>query len=252
MSSWPKSIGYAIRGYVARKKRHYLDNVTIYYAQTQFQRRRLIEGGLHSSRVYVIPNMVDPRGLDAAVDPGNYVGYVGRISPEKGIETLRRAATQLSGVTVRMAGSFKDNGDLTSVVPENLLFDGHLERDVLAKFYESSRMLVLPSLCYEGFPAVLIEAGIRGKPVICSRIGGLPEIVDDGVTGLLFEPGNAEDLAEKIRYLWERPDLCRQMGQAGREKVLREYTPQRYYERLMAVFKKAIELGPGGPGVAAN
>jgi len=81
---------------------------------------------------------------------------------------------------------------------------------------------------------------------ICSRIGGLPEIVDDGTTGLLFEPGNSEDLAEKILYLWDRPDLCRKMGRAGCEKALREYSPEKYYERLMAVYEKAIELGPGG------
>ena len=93
---------------------------------------------------------------------------------------------------------------------------------------------------------------MQGKPVIASRIGGIPEIVDDGVTGLLFEPGNADDLAEKIRYLWERPELCRQMGRAGREKVMWEYTPQRYYERLMAVYERAIELGPGGPGISGN
>ena len=107
-------------------------------------------------------------------------------------------------------------------------------------------MIVLPSVCYETFGLCLAEAGVQGKPVICSRIGGLPEIVDDGATGLLFEPGNAEDLAEKIRYLWDRPDLCRKMGQAGREKALREYSPEKYYKRLMSVYEKAISLGPGG------
>ncbi len=94
---------------------------------------------------------------------------------------------------------------------------------------------------------VLAEAMLHGKPVICSRIGGLPEIVDDGVTGLLFQPGDQRELAEKIRYLWDRPELCRQMGQAGREKALREYSPEKYYQRIMAAYAKAIALGPGGP-----
>ncbi len=90
----------------------------------------------------------------------------------------------------------------------------------------------------------IVEAMMGAKPVVASHIGGIPEIVDDGVTGMLFEPGNAEDLAEKIQYLWDRPDLCRQMGEAGREKALREYSPAKYYERLMAVYEKAIKLGP--------
>ena len=59
---------------------------------------------------------------------------------------------------------------------------------------------------------------------------------------MLFEPGNAEELAEKIRYLWERPELCAKMGKAGREKALKEYTQERYYERLMAYFEKAIDI----------
>jgi glycosyltransferase involved in cell wall biosynthesis len=67
------------------------------------------------------------------------------------------------------------------------------------------------------------------------------------VTGLLFEPGNAADLAVKIRHLWDRPDLCQQMGRAGREKALREYSPEKCYERLMAVYERVIALGPGGP-----
>jgi glycosyltransferase involved in cell wall biosynthesis len=74
----------------------------------------------------------------------------------------------------------------------------------------------------------------------------LAEVVNEGITGLAFEPGNAEELADNICYLWDRPDLCREIGQAGREKALREYSPDKYYQRLMAVYKKAIELGPGG------
>ncbi len=90
---------------------------------------------------------------------------------------------------------------------------------------------------------VVVEAMLAGKAVIAPRIGGLPEIVEDHVTGLLFEPGNAADLAEKIRSLWDRPEACKQMGQAGREKALREYSPERYYERLMAVYEKAVAVG---------
>ena len=82
---------------------------------------------------------------------------------------------------------------------------------------------------------------LHSKPVICSRIGGLPEIVEDGTTGLLFESGNAEKLAEAIRYLWNRPELGYKMGLAGKKKALQEYSPAKYYDRLLSVYKKAIE-----------
>src|SRR5206468_32157 len=97
------------------------------------------------------------------------------------------------------------------------------------------------------FGLVLVEAMRSGKPVVCSRIAGLPDIVEDGVTGLLFEPGNATDLAAKIHHLREALGHRRRMGEAGRQKALREYSPETYYKRLMAAYEKAMLLGPGGP-----
>jgi glycosyltransferase involved in cell wall biosynthesis len=100
-------------------------------------------------------------------------------------------------------------------------------------------VIVLCSTCFEGFPTVLVEAMRQGKPIVCSRIGGLGEIVDDGVTGFLFKPGDAADFADKLRKLWQQPGLCRAMGEAGRAKALREYSSQHYYELLMKVYGEA-------------
>lgn len=243
-----KSIGYALRNYVARKRRLYLDNVSIYVALTEFQRQRLIRGGFPADRIFVIPNMFERDGTATAVQEklGWHVGYAGRISPEKGVETLITAARMYPDISFKAAGSYDRMLHLLAEAPPNYEFCGRLNRVELSEFYTHSQIIVLSSICYEGFPSVLIEAMLYGKPVICSRIGGLPEIVDDGVTGLLFEPGNAEDLGEKIRYLSGKPELCRKMGRAGREKTLREYSVEKYYERLMAVYEKAIELGPKG------
>jgi len=240
--SLAKSIGYALRNYVARKRRLYLDNVSIYVALTKFQRQRLIRGGFPADRTFVIPNMFERDGTAVPEKLGWYVGYVGRISPEKGVETLITAARMYPDISFKAAGSYDRMLHLLAEAPPNFEFCGHLDNQKLEAFYSNSRIIVLCSICYEGFPSVLVEAMIHSKPVSCSRIGGLPEIVDDGVTGLLFEQSNADELAEKIRYLWDRPDLCRKMGEAGREKALREYSPQRYYERLMEVYQRAIGI----------
>jgi glycosyltransferase involved in cell wall biosynthesis len=238
-SSLFKSLGYALRNYVARRKRVYLNNVTMYAALTEFQREKLIRNGFPAERILVIPNMVNPNGVEVSDKLGHYVGYAGRISPEKGMPTLIEAARACSDIQFKAAGAYDHMPYLPRKAPQNFKFSGHLNKAQLDKLYTNSRMIVLPSICFEGFPSVLLESMIQSKPVIASRIGGLPEIVEDGVTGLLFEPGNAEDLAEKIRYLWDRPELCKKMGRAGREKALREYSPEKYYERLMAVYKKA-------------
>ena len=242
-----KSVGYALRNWVARKWRLFLDNVTLYAALTEFQRQRLIAAGFPRDRIQVIPNMAAPIKADPETGLGHYVGYVGRISPEKGLPLLMAAARNCLDVVFKAAGTYERMPNLPQQAPANFEFLGHLNAEALAEFYRACRIVVLPSTWFEGFPMVLAEAMLRGKPIVCSRIGGLPEIVDDGVTGLLFEPGNVEELAEKVRCLWDSPDLCRQMGEAGRQKALREYSPDRYYERLMALYQRAIELAPGGP-----
>ena len=234
-----KSLGYAIRNYIARKCRFYTHNITLYIAQTEFQKKYLINENFAPDRIVVIPNMIDDTNQMTDSIPGHYVGYVGRLSHEKGIQTLIDAAGSCSQIRFKLAGDYSRMPQFIEQHPPNADLLGQLDSVAINNFYNDCHMVVLPSICYEGFPSVLIEAMIHGKPVICSRIGGLSEIVEDGITGLLFEPGNSEQLADKIRYLWDRPDLCQKMGQAGREKALREYSPDHYYERLMAVYNKA-------------
>jgi glycosyltransferase involved in cell wall biosynthesis len=240
--SLPKSLSYALRNFVARTRRLYHDNVTLYYAQTEFQKRKLVEGGFPQERMEVIPNMVDTAKLHGDMQVGHYVAFAGRGSPEKGVATLLEAARSLPNIPFRLAGDFWRMPEVKRGKAANVELLGHLNGSRLDGFFRNCSLLVLPSNCYEGFPGAIIEAMVQGKAVICSRIGGLPEIVDDGVTGLLFEPGDAMDLAAKIEKLWARPELSTKMGKAGRDKVLREYSPARYYERLMQVYHRALKL----------
>jgi glycosyltransferase involved in cell wall biosynthesis len=133
--------------------------------------------------------------------------------------------------------------------PRNVEFLGKLGSDELSEFYERSRMLVVPSICFEQFPMVVLEAMGRALPVIGSRIGGLPEVIEEDLTGSLFEPGNPEDLARQVRRLWEDPQLCRRMGIVGRQKVMRQYTEDTYFHNLMAVYQSAIQRSRSGVGV---
>ena len=237
-----KSTGYALRNYIARKLRLFLDNVDIFICLTEFQKAKLVTEGFPADRCVVIPNMVELNSADFSFNPGDYVGFAGRVSYEKGITTLLEAAKKCPDIKVKAAGKCKGMTQQLKASLSNVDFVGHISAAALLEFYSHCRIVVLPSICYEGFPNTIIEAMFCGKPVICSRIGGLSKIVDEGVNGLLFEPGNADDLAEKISYLWSKPDLCKKMGQAGREKALNEYSPLKYYEKLMNAYQKAINL----------
>jgi len=237
-----ESIGYALRTAVARKFLLFKDYVTLFIALTEFAKNRLIKAGFPEECIVVVPNMVSIP--DSAIDPsgGRYVAFVGRMSSEKGVDTLLEAAARVPEVGVRLAGDGPIKPQLAEKAPRNATFMGWLHKAQLASLYRKARFVVVPSICFETFGLTAAEAMSHGLPVIASRTGGLPEIVEDVVTGFLFEPGNAEELADKMKLLWESPNLCQEMGQAGREKAIREYSEDVYYERLMAVYKKAIEI----------
>ena len=239
-----ESVAYALRTMVARKWRLFKDNVTLYVPPSEFVRQRLIDAEFPQERIVVIPNMVSIPDEAKENSCGKYVAYVGRISPEKGIDTLLKAAGQ-TGLPVRIAGDNSQMPEFVKMTPPNAQFVGLLDRDQLAGFYRNAQFSVVPSICFETFGLVAAEAMSHGLPVIASNIGALSEIVEDGVTGFLFNPGNTEELADKMRLLWENPDLCRKMGKAARDKVIREYGEDLYYKRLVETYHRAIELKKG-------
>jgi glycosyltransferase involved in cell wall biosynthesis len=237
-----ESVAYAIRNISARRFRLFADSISIYISISEFLKQRMIASGFEKTVIAVIPNRVPIPEKNVDPQTGDYVAYAGRISEEKGISILLDVFRRLPHIPVRLAGEGPLMPNILRNAPRNAAFIGSLNHDEMPAFYRKARMLVVPSVWFETFGLVAAEAMGYGLPVIASRIGGLPEIVDDGVTGLLFEPGNVEDLTSKIKMLWETPDLCRQMGQAGREKVMREYNDDVYYKRLVAVYERAIEI----------
>jgi glycosyltransferase involved in cell wall biosynthesis len=124
----------------------------------------------------------------------------------------------------------------------NIRFCGYKTGDELKREIRDAMFTVLPSECYENNPRSVIEAFALGKPVIGSRIGGIPELVRDGETGLTFAPGDGDDLRDKIRYLLAGPGLIAEMGRRAREYVERELTPEKHYTKLMEIYDLALGI----------
>ena len=242
-NSIPESFAYALRSAVARRFRLFHDNVGMLIVLTSFAKARLLQAGFRDGQMVVIPNPAPMAETAASPVEGEYIAFAGRMSPEKGVDTLLAAARRMAAVPFKVAGDGPALSEMTAKAPRNVEFAGRLDAGDLQTFYAGARIVVVPSVWFEQFPMVILEAMALGLPVVASRIGGLSEIVEDGVTGCLFDPGNAEDLAEKLGSLWNNPELRRNMGRAGREKVLRQYTRDRYYNNLMAVYQEAIR-GP--------
>jgi glycosyltransferase involved in cell wall biosynthesis len=239
-----KSAGYALRTAAARVLRRYYDHVNHYLCLTNFQRDVLVKEGLPSDRVSVLANPVEIKVAEqsAEMERGSVL-FVGRVSREKGIASLFDAAKVCSDIPFVVAGNWQAMPEASELAPGNVTLLGSVPSQELGALYEKARIFVLPSVWYEGFPTVLLEAMSHGLPVVCSRIGGLPEIIDDGMTGLLYEPGNVDELADRIRTLWQNPALCQKLGEAGRRKVREDYAADRLLDRLLGIYEKVIMEG---------
>jgi glycosyltransferase involved in cell wall biosynthesis len=123
---------------------------------------------------------------------------------------------------------------------KHVTFEGYKSGEDLERLYESAAFLVMPSEWYENAPMTILEAYAYGKPVIGTRIGGIPEMIDPGRTGMLFAMGDTSQLAECIANLWSNKSLCWQMGHAAREKVEREFSSEMHYEHLIELYRNLM------------
>lgn len=212
--------------------------VTRYIALNDFCRNKYINGGLPANKLVVKPNFVQPVALSTNLPIRNGVLYVGRLSPEKGINVLAKACDSLSMLKVKVAGTGEQSALLENL--ENIKLLGHQSPEAVRQLMAQSIALVMPSIWFETFGLVIIEAFSVGTPVIASRIGVLPELVEDGVTGLLFNPGDAEDLADKLQWAHAHPEQMRAMGEAARAKYEAFYTAEKNYQQLVAIYRDAI------------
>ncbi len=226
------------------------DLVDVFIAPSKFLKNKFIEYGFEENKILCLNYPIDIDQGDNNIVPGNYYLYVGRISEEKGIKTLIDAAVKASerGNTEKLKivgdGSLKeamvsyaDSKDKGKIIE----FLGHKSRDEVIELIKSSRFVVVPSEWYENFPFSILEAFACEKPVIGSRIGGIPELVKDNETGLTFEMGDSDDLSSKIEYLGNHVDKAIEMGKNAGVFVKQELNAETHYQKLMEIYKKVIE-----------
>jgi glycosyltransferase involved in cell wall biosynthesis len=221
-----RSVGYALRNMVARKTRAYLDNVSKYCCLTDFQRDKLIAAGFVAEKIAVIPNYVEIPEHDEATNVGEYVGYVGRLSEEKGYDMLVEVARRHPEIAFHFAGTPREGVDLSNL-PENVTICGQLNKEQLAQFYEQSRFIVIPSRCYEGFPVALIEAAAHRRCCIVPNHGAFPDIIKNNERercGVLFEPCDVEELGKAVERLWNDAEYCYELGNKARQNCETRYT----------------------------
>lgn len=210
---------------------------------TEFFRIKMREVGVPESKLFVRPNFVRAPALPADEKVGaEYALFMGRLSPEKGCWTMVRAFEKLPRVQLKILGTGPVEQELRSYIREkgiqNIEMLGFKSGAEKWEILRNSLCLVMPSEWYENFPVTALEGFMAEKPVVASRIGGLPYIVEDQKSGLLFEPGKADELAQKIQYLVEHKDEAANMGECGRRLTETKYGPDQGYSNLMEIFSQ--------------
>lgn len=225
---------------------HIYDYVDAFVTPCEFLKNKLIDNGFQKNKITCIPTFTSSKSNVGEQIVGDYGLYFGRITEEKGVETVIKAYEKLPDKYVKIMGD--DTTDeairLKKYVEEhrlkNIEFLGFKNGTELENVIKESRFTMIPSIWYDNLPNTALESFQFSKPVIASNMGSLPELVIDGHNGYLFNPYSFEELIEKIKML-ENDDLVITMGKNSRKRLEESFSPQKHYDMLVGIFNRLYE-----------
>lgn len=226
-----------------RKQGTWQHKVDRFIALTEFAKSKFVAAGFPANKIAVKANFLhDPLQEISRVnsDTSSFALFVGRISEEKGINTLLQAWSTLDDqAQLKVAGIGPLEGLLLG--KSNVQALGRQNADEVSHLMKQAAFLIMPSVWFEPFGLVLIEAFAHGLPVLASDIGSIPDIVKLGETGLLFTPGDSDDLASKAKWMFENPQQLQKLGDNARRAFLEKYTAEQNYAELIEIYKEAMD-----------
>jgi glycosyltransferase involved in cell wall biosynthesis len=230
--------------YFHKLLRIYEGTVDLFIAPSRFLQHKLAEHGF-DARVEHLPNLVDVDSFQPCYETSDYFVYFGRLVGVKGVETLFEAMRSVHpSLRLYIIGEGELEKPLRAYTQRynlsNIVFLGHLDTQDLVPIIQRATFTVIPSECYENYPMAVLESFACGTPVIGTNIGGIPEIIQDGRNGLLFEPGDERQLADRIQFLLDNPQQAIEMGRNGRQQVETVNHPQRHYEQLVEIYQQLL------------
>jgi len=241
--SYVKSLVNVVEMYGQLFWKHY-DLIDLIITPSDFYRKKLVEFRFSERKVIHIPNCVDVERCVPKFQHEDYCLFLGRLSEEKGIETLVEAMKTVKNGKLIIVGTGPLEKELSrKIESENIRgvkLVGFKTDDDLKALIQNAMCTILPSAWYENGPMSLLESFAYGKPVIGSNIGGIPEHIEDGIDGFLFECGNADDLADRISKMFADPDKAIEMGKNARKKVENLYSIETHMERLLRVYDRLV------------
>jgi glycosyltransferase involved in cell wall biosynthesis len=242
-NSLPATLVVATSIALSRARKVLARRVSAIIALTEFQKSLLVKSGVPADKVVVKPNFVQaPRVVTDWRDRDLGFLFVGRLSHEKGLRLLMEVWKRLGGAAGKLTviGDGPLRAELQRESPDGVNFLGKLPRTEVLELIGRARALLFPSIWFETFGLTIVEAFSNGVPVIASRIGGVPEIVDDGVVGELVSPGDVGAWHDSILAWSRNPDGLESMGTKARERHRLMYGPEKNFDSLMSVYRRAV------------
>lgn len=225
-------------------------HVDAFICFSEFQRGLMVNAGLPREKVHIKPNFYPGKPSVVAWSKRKpYVVFAGRLSAEKGVVSLLRSwqAWGTDAPELLLVGDGELRAELERMAKGlPVRFLGQLPADQAQAEIANACLQILPSECFEGFPMVVREAFAFGTPAAVSDLGPLPSIVQDGKSGIVFQPGNPESMLREVRAAWETPGLLERLGRGARTEFETKYTEEANYAALIEIYQKAIEVSRSG------
>lgn len=206
----------------------------VFVCPSQFMAEKMKQGGFDEKKLIPLCNFIDIAKCkcDDGYKKGDYYCFVGRLSHEKGVKTLIEAAKQLPYKLVVIGGGLLMD-ELKAIANGNIEFDGFKQWDDIKQLVGGARFSVIPSEWYENNPLSVIEAECLGTPVLGARIGGIPELIQEGKTGMTFTSKDVNDLKNKIQQMWSATFDYQQIAQESMQR----YNAEEYYKNIMKMYQ---------------
>ena len=232
--------------HIHRKLNTYQKNIDLFITTSAFLRNKLIFNGFPEDRVKTINGFTEAAGFTPCFQPEPYIVYMGRLSSEKGLFTLLKAMRGLPDIQLKILGDgpikISMEEYLSSERMNNVEFLGYVSGDERFEVLKRAKCMVIPSECYDNFPFGVLESLALGTPVIGSCMGGIPEQIEDGKTGFLFQAKNYQQLREKIEKIFNDGSLSISMRRNARMSALNKFSQETAYQRFMNIYKDLIQL----------
>jgi len=215
------------------------ENVDTFIAPCRFMQESIAHR-VSEERIKLLYNGIDTEEVCGSGADDGYVLFLGRLVREKGVETLLKAHSKSAmGWRLVVAGT-GPLGDVLRAQYNSSIFVGYLAGDALKEMIDRAAVVVVPSDWYENCPMSVLEAMAYGKPVVGSRMGGIPELVEHNKTGMLFDAGNSDELALTLDKLMASPTLRKQMGEEARKRVVAEFSLSRHNAGLLEIYQSVL------------